>query len=112
MSSCSQVSFVHAEEVTQWQFIISKIQYFSSLRFFWHTVIRNLSRFLHLSSHINIKERHFQTCCYYVIMIALASNSERADSTGATGDRLKEGAAINQSLSSLGNVIAGMNNIL
>lgn len=36
-------------------------------------------------------------------------NSERADSTGATGDRLKEGAAINQSLSSLGNVIAGMN---
>lgn len=37
----------------------------------------------------------------------LAVNSERADSTGATGDRLKEGAAINQSLSSLGNVIAG-----
>ena len=34
--------------------------------------------------------------------------SERADSTGATGDRLKEGAAINQSLSSLGNVISGM----
>ena len=34
-------------------------------------------------------------------------HSERADSTGATGDRLKEGAAINQSLSSLGNVIAG-----
>ena len=31
--------------------------------------------------------------------------SERVDSTGATGDRLKEGAAINQSLSSLGNVI-------
>ena len=33
--------------------------------------------------------------------------SERAESTGATGGRLKEGAAINQSLSSLGNVIAG-----
>ena len=33
--------------------------------------------------------------------------SERADSTGATGDRLKEGSAINQSLSSLGNVIKG-----
>lgn len=31
--------------------------------------------------------------------------SERADSTGATGTRLKEGSAINQSLSSLGNVI-------
>lgn len=35
-------------------------------------------------------------------------HSERADSTGATGDRLKEGSAINQSLSSLGNVIKGM----
>ena len=35
----------------------------------------------------------------------LLSCSERVDSTGATGDRLKEGAAINQSLLSLGNVI-------
>ena len=34
------------------------------------------------------------------------SGSERADSTGATGDRLKEGANINKSLSSLGNVIS------
>jgi hypothetical protein len=33
------------------------------------------------------------------------AGSERADATGATGDRLKEGAAINQSLSALGNVI-------
>jgi Kinesin motor domain len=33
------------------------------------------------------------------------AGSERADSTGATGQRLKEGSAINQSLSSLGNVI-------
>ena len=31
--------------------------------------------------------------------------SERVESTGATGDRLKEGAAINVSLSALGNVI-------
>lgn len=36
--------------------------------------------------------------------------SERAESTGATGDRLKEGAAINQSLSALGNVISGRPN--
>lgn len=35
-------------------------------------------------------------------------HSERADSTGATGDRLKEGSAINQSLSSLGNVIKAL----
>ena len=31
-----------------------------------------------------------------------------AESTGATGDRLKEGAAINKSLSSLGNVISAL----
>eukprot|EP00002_Diphylleia_rotans_P039481 TRINITY_DN9166_c0_g1_i1.p1 TRINITY_DN9166_c0_g1~~TRINITY_DN9166_c0_g1_i1.p1 ORF type:complete len:543 (+),score=171.15 TRINITY_DN9166_c0_g1_i1:521-2149(+) len=34
------------------------------------------------------------------------AGSERADRTGATGDRLKEGAAINKSLSALGNVIS------
>ena len=34
------------------------------------------------------------------------TGSERADSTGATGDRLKEGANINRSLSALGNVIS------
>ena len=34
-------------------------------------------------------------------------HSERADSTGATGARLQEGAAINKSLSTLGNVIKG-----
>lgn len=39
------------------------------------------------------------------------SGSERADSTGAVGDRLKEGANINKSLSALGNVISVCNNI-
>ena len=33
------------------------------------------------------------------------AGSERADRTGASGSRLKEGAMINQSLSALGNVI-------
>lgn len=37
---------------------------------------------------------------------AFLAGSERADSTGATGDRLKEGANINKSLSALGNVIS------
>ena len=36
------------------------------------------------------------------------AGSERADSTGATGDRLKEGANINKSLSALGNVISAL----
>lgn len=36
------------------------------------------------------------------------AGSERADSTGAVGDRLKEGSAINQSLSTLGNVISAL----
>ena len=34
--------------------------------------------------------------------------SERVESTGATGDRLKEGAGINMSLSCLGNVIKAL----
>lgn len=36
------------------------------------------------------------------------AGSERVASTGASGDRLKEGAAINQSLSALGNVISAL----
>lgn len=36
------------------------------------------------------------------------AGSERVESTGATGDRLKEGAAINQSLSCLGNCISAL----
>jgi kinesin family protein 13 len=36
------------------------------------------------------------------------AGSERQSSTGATGDRLKEGCAINKSLSALGNVISAL----
>ncbi|KAJ3214406.1 Kinesin-like protein kif3a [Dinochytrium kinnereticum] len=36
------------------------------------------------------------------------AGSERADATGAVGQRLKEGSAINQSLSCLGNVISAL----
>ncbi|KAL0477527.1 hypothetical protein AKO1_010839 [Acrasis kona] len=36
------------------------------------------------------------------------AGSEKAKDTGATGDRLKEGSAINKSLSALGNVIAAL----
>ena len=42
-----------------------------------------------------------------VALVDLAG-SERAESTGATGARLKEGAAINQSLSTLGNCIKAL----
>ena len=41
-----------------------------------------------------------------MVVITPSLGSERAGSTGATGDRLKEGANINKSLSSLGNVIS------
>lgn len=41
-------------------------------------------------------------------LIFNSPGSERADSTGATGDRLKEGANINKSLSALGNVISAL----
>jgi len=36
------------------------------------------------------------------------AGSERADSSGATGVRLKEGANINKSLTTLGNVISAL----
>ena len=36
--------------------------------------------------------------------------SERADATGATGDRLKEGGLINKSLVTLGTVISHLGN--
>eukprot|EP00742_Colponemidia_sp_Colp-10_P006091 GILJ01006518.1.p1 GENE.GILJ01006518.1~~GILJ01006518.1.p1 ORF type:complete len:1181 (-),score=265.27 GILJ01006518.1:214-3756(-) len=43
-----------------------------------------------------------------VINLVDLAGSEKAGQTGATGDRLKEGCAINQSLSALGNVISAL----
>lgn len=43
-----------------------------------------------------------------VINLVDLAGSERVDSTGATGDRLREGANINKSLSALGNVISAL----
>ena len=50
---------------------------------------------------------------YYVIQVSKVSlvdlaGSERADSTGAKGTRLKEGANINKSLTTLGKVISAL----
>lgn len=43
---------------------------------------------------------------FSVINLVDLAGSEKAEQTGATGDRLKEGSAINKSLSCLGNVIS------
>lgn len=43
-----------------------------------------------------------------VVNLVDLAGSERAGSTGATGATLKQGAAINKSLSALGNVIAAL----
>ncbi|CAH8870415.1 unnamed protein product [Trichobilharzia szidati] len=43
-----------------------------------------------------------------IINLVDLAGSERAEATGATGDRLKEGAKINRSLSALGNVISAL----
>ncbi len=43
-----------------------------------------------------------------VVNLVDLAGSERVESTGATGDRLKEGAGINMSLSTLGNVIRAL----
>ncbi|THD21139.1 Kinesin protein [Fasciola hepatica] len=47
-----------------------------------------------------------------VINLVDLAGSERVTATGATGDRLKEGASINRSLSVLGNVISVMLSII
>ena len=58
-------------------------------------------------SSTHLSRGRCSSCCNKYINVVYPF-SERAESTGATGDRLKEGAAINQSLSSLGNVIAAL----
>jgi kinesin family protein 1 len=44
----------------------------------------------------------------FIFSLVDLAGSERANSTGATGARLKEGANINRSLTTLGKVIAGL----
>lgn len=60
-----------------------------------------------------VQRRHdaqtgFDTEIVSKISLVDLAGSERANSTGATGTRLKEGALINKSLSTLGRVIAAL----
>ncbi|CAF3182883.1 unnamed protein product [Rotaria socialis] len=55
-----------------------------------------------------IKDDRGETKKTSVINLVDLAGSERSSSTGATGDRLKEGTNINKSLSTLGNVIAAL----
>lgn len=48
---------------------------------------------------------------YVVILKAILFFSERANATGATGQRLKEGAHINKSLVTLGSVISALSEL-
>lgn len=54
---------------------------------------------------MNLQNAHI--CVGKLNLVDLAG-SERASKTGAQGDRLKEGAKINASLSALGNVIKAL----
>uniref|UniRef100_H3G803 Kinesin-like protein n=1 Tax=Phytophthora ramorum TaxID=164328 RepID=H3G803_PHYRM len=58
-------------------------------------------------SELNLSTGKLMDKVSRINLIDLAG-SERAASTGATGSRLKEGAAINQSLSALGNCISAL----
>lgn len=63
-------------------------------------------RIARLSLHTHTRE-HAHLKVSKISLVDLAG-SERADATGATDVRLKEGANINKSLTTLGKVIAGL----
>lgn len=56
-----------------------------------------------ITERLGDKQR--ETSLFAKINLVDLAGSERVSKTGATGDRLKEGAAINKSLSALANVI-------
>jgi hypothetical protein len=57
---------------------------------------------------VRVPAAHMQTPKMCNIRLVDLAGSERADSTGARGSRLKEGANINKSLTTLGKVIAAL----
>ncbi|CAL1277290.1 unnamed protein product [Larinioides sclopetarius] len=71
-------------------------------------IIPNLRAHTIVGIHLTQKSRKSngqETAKSSIVHLVDLAGSERASNTGATGDRLKEGAAINQSLSCLGNCI-------
>ena len=68
-------------------------------------IVDGVNNFLFIG--LNLKTDLVQKMTLYDSVVMFLG-SERAESTGATGDRLKEGANINKSLSALGNVISAL----
>ncbi len=66
-----------------------------------HTVNRIIFKQTYVNKETGKPERELVSNINFIDL----AGSERAESTGATGDRLKEGANINKSLSILGRVI-------
>lgn len=70
-----------------------------------HTIFVIILKQLEIERTEEKEEKREKTSKISLIDLA---GSERAGDTGATGDRLKEGCAINQSLTALGNVISAL----
>ena len=74
--------------------------------------IGTFTSYRYLHQVILVPSSHIGTFISLYIMSRYTSHSERADATGAVGERLKEGGSINRSLVCLGTVISSLGELL